>query len=48
VQGFRTLAFHKKSDGSYTYIGMYNMLLDKGSDEIYGFKPDKTTGVDIF
>ena len=48
VQGFRTLAFHKKSDGSYTYIGMYNMLLDKGSDEIYGFKPDKTTGVDVF
>jgi len=21
------------------------MLLDKGSDEVYGFKPDKTTGV---
>lgn len=42
VQGFRVLAFHKKSDGSYTYIGMYNMLLDKGSDEAYGFKPDKT------
>ena len=48
VQGFRTLAFHKKSDGTYTYIGMYNMLLDKGSDEVYGFKPDKTTGKDIF
>jgi len=27
---------------------MYNMLLDKGSDEVYGFKPDKTTGKDIF
>lgn len=49
VQGFRTLAFHKKSDGSYTYIGMYNMLLDKGSDEVYGFKPDKTSGTsDVF
>ena len=48
VQGFRTLAFHKKSDGTYTYIGMYNMLLDKGSDEVYGFKPDKTTGLDVF
>jgi len=23
---------------------MYNMLLDKGSDEVYGFKPDKTAG----
>ena len=49
VAGFRTLAFHKKllQDGSiyYQYIGMYNMLLDKGSDEAYGFKPDKTTGV---
>ena len=44
VQGFRTLTFHKKSDGSMQFIGMYNMLLDKGSDEVYGFKPDKTTG----
>ena len=44
VQGFRTLAFHKKSDGTIQFIGMYNMLLDKGSDEVYGFKPDKTTG----
>ena len=42
VQGFRVLAFHKKSDGTYQYIGMYNMLLDKGSDEAYGFKLDKT------
>lgn len=49
VGGFRVLTFHKKllQDGSiyYQYIGMYNMLLDKGSDEVYGFKPDKTTGV---
>jgi len=48
VGGFRVLAFHKKflQDGTiyYQYIGMYNMLLDKGSDEIYGFKPDKTCG----
>lgn len=48
VAGFRVLAFHKKllQDGSiyYQYIGMYNMLLDKGSDEVYGFKPDKTCG----
>ena len=48
VGGFRVLAFHKKflQDGStyYQYIGMYNMLLDKGSDEVYGFKPDKTSG----
>lgn len=41
VQGMRVMAFHKKSDGSYQYIGMYNMLLDKGSDEVFGFKPDK-------
>ena len=38
VQGFPVLAFHKKSDGTYTYIGRYNMLSDKGSDEMYGFK----------
>ena len=46
VGGFRVLAFHKKlkQNGEiyYQYIGMYNMLLDKGSDEVYGFKPDKT------
>lgn len=42
VSGFRTLAFHKKSDGTYQYIGLYNLLLDKGSDEVYGFKLDKT------
>lgn len=50
VRGFRVLAFHKKkpSDGSsepiYQFIGIYNMLLDKGSDEVYGFALDKTTG----
>lgn len=52
VRGFRVLAFHKKkpSDGStepiYQFIGIYNMLLDKGSDEVYGFALDKTTGED--
>ena len=47
VQGFRVLAFHKKkeagtSGSQYEYMGLYNMNIDKGSDEIYGFKPDKT------
>lgn len=45
VQGFPVLAFHQTtdSDGNSTgikYIGRYNMLLDKGSDEAYGFKID--------
>ena len=39
IKGYPVLAFHKKADGSYTYIGRYNMLLDKGSDECFGFKP---------
>lgn len=39
--GFPVMAFHKKSDGSYTFIGYYRMLLDKGSDEVLGFKPAK-------
>ena len=47
VQGFRVLAFHKTaklmtSGSHYQFIGMYNMNIDKGSDEMYGFKPDKT------
>lgn len=51
VRGFRVLAFHKKSDPNggdpiYQFIGIYNMLLDKGSDEVYGFALDKTTGKD--
>ena len=52
VRGFRVLAFHKKKpvDGStepiYQFIGIYNMLLDKGSDEVYGFALDNTTGKD--
>ena len=48
VQGYPVLAFHKKSDGSYTYIGRYNMLLDKGSDECYGFKADKKVLAKMF
>lgn len=49
VRGFRTLAFHKKKnpnggDPIYQFIGMYNMLLDKGSDECYGFDLEGTTG----
>ena len=49
IAGFRVLAFHKKYISTqtkpyYQFIGMYNMLLDKGSDEVYGFKPDKTSG----
>ena len=46
VQGFRVLAFHKKkvagtSNSNYEFIGLYNMNIDKSSDEIYGFKPGK-------
>ena len=41
VQGFPVMAFWKNAAGKYTFIGRYNMLLDKGSDECYGFKPDK-------
>lgn len=44
VQGIPVLAFHQTTDaqGKSTgikFIGRYNMLLDKGSDEAYGFKP---------
>ena len=41
VQGFPVMAFHKRGENDYVYIGRYNMNLDKGSDECYGFKPDK-------
>ena len=46
VQGFPVLAFHQKTDangdpiGEPKFIGRYNMLLDKGSDEAYGYKMD--------
>lgn len=43
VQGFPTLAFHKtksmdKANEDPIFIGRYNMLVDKGADEVYGFK----------
>ncbi len=41
VQGYPVLAFHRRSDSSIQFIGLYRMLLDKGSDECFGFKPDK-------
>lgn len=46
VYGFPVLTFHKYADSSnnpttkneeYEYIGRYNMNLDKGSNEYYGF-----------
>lgn len=48
VKGYPVLAFHwpATSNDDYNesdiiYIGKYNMLLDKGSDECYGFKLGK-------
>lgn len=38
IWGFPTMAFHEKADGSTVYIGRYNMNLDKGSDECFGYK----------
>lgn len=51
VKGFPVLAFHWPSDddneytneGDIIYIGKYNLLLDKGSDECYGFKSTSGT-----
>lgn len=46
VQGFPVLTFHAVKNNSggldYQYIGRYNMNLDKGSDDSYGFKYDGT------
>lgn len=49
VKGYPVLAFHWPStstnnyeESDITYIGKYNMLLDKGSDECYGFKLGKS------
>ena len=43
--GFPVMAFQKRLDASgkeeYLFIGYYRMLLDKGSDEVLGFKTDK-------
>ena len=49
MKGFPVLAFHWPSDNNnqynnesdIIYIGKYNMLLDKGSDECFGFKPNE-------
>ena len=43
VQGFPVLAFHQtktreEAGKEPVFIGRYNMLLDKGADEAYGFK----------
>lgn len=43
VQGFPTLAFHQTREREANnlppvFIGRYNMLLDKGANEAYGFK----------
>lgn len=40
VQGFPVMAFWKHGS-DYTFIGYYRMLLDKGSDEAYGFDVNK-------
>ena len=37
VYGFPVLTFHKYADGQYEYVGKYNMNLDKGADEAYGY-----------
>ena len=44
VQGFPVMAFWKYggTNNDYRFIGRYNMLLDKGSDEVYNFKPSKS------
>ena len=38
IMGFPMLTFHKKSADNTIFIGRYNMNLDKGSDENFGFK----------
>ena len=40
VYGFPLLVFHKKKDGSYVYIGRYNINLDKSANEYYGFEEE--------
>lgn len=38
VYGFPMLVFHKTGEDQYTYIGRYNMNLDKSANERYGFE----------
>ena len=40
VYGYPVLTFQKHKDGSYEYIGRYNMNLDKSSNEYYGFEAE--------
>ena len=41
MEGFPVMAFQKRADEQYVFIGYYRMLLDKGSDEVLGFKPNE-------
>ena len=38
VYGFPMLVFHKTAEKGYTYIGRYNLNLDKSANERYGFE----------
>ena len=40
VYGFPLLVFHKTKDGKITYIGRYNINLDKSANEYYGFEEE--------
>lgn len=51
--GFPVMAFQKRlsADGKtpeYIFVGYYRMLLDKGSDEVLGFKPNKKVVSTLF
>ena len=51
--GFPVMAFQKRlaADGKtpeYIFIGYYRMLLDKGSDQVLGFKPNKKVTSTLF
>lgn len=40
VYGFPMMVFHKTGEGQYTYIGRYNMNLDKSANEAYGYEEE--------
>ena len=50
--GFPVMAFQKKLDSNgqpiYLFVGYYRMLLDKGSDEVLGFKTPKKVYNNLF
>ena len=49
--GFPVLAFQKTGSGEnvkYTFLGIYRMLLDKGSSEVLGFKTPKKLTSKLF